>query len=132
MGLLFIVLHQPNLNFFSKLGLAVERLGPETLVIRQVPVLLQKADPAQLVCDVLADLTAHENSFALEEQINHLLATLACHSSVRANRHLTVAEMNALLREVETTDHSGQCNHGRPTWIQLSLADLDKIFLRGR
>ena len=97
-----------------------------------MPALLAEADAAQLAHDVLAELAIHGNSRRLEEIENELLATLACHGSVRAGRRLTIAEMDALLREMEATERSGQCNHGRPTWVQLSLAELDRLFLRGR
>jgi DNA mismatch repair protein MutL len=116
----------------SALGLEVVPLGPETAAIRQLPVLLNGVDAAQLVRDLLADLQAHGRSTRLSENIHEVLATRACRSSVRANRKLSVAEMNALLRDMERTAYSSQCNHGRPTWIQLSLAELDKLFLRGR
>ncbi|WP_345195894.1 DNA mismatch repair endonuclease MutL [Kistimonas scapharcae] len=115
-----------------RLGFVLERMGPETLVVRQIPALLRGADVEKLVRDVIADFTTHGSSDRIEAHINELLATMACHGSVRANRRLTVPEMNALLRDMEHTERSGQCNHGRPTWTQLSLDELDKLFLRGR
>ena len=119
-------------EYFAKLGLALERMGPETLLVRQVPVMLQNADVEKLVRDVLGDLSQHGDSDRVESQINEILATMACHGSVRANRRLSIEEMNALLRDMERTERSGQCNHGRPTWTMLTVDQLDKLFLRGR
>lgn len=115
-----------------KFGLLVERSGPEALVVREVPVILQKVDVVQLVRDVLSDMLGSGYSDQLEAKANELMGTMACHGSVRANRTLTHAEMNALLRDMEETERSGQCNHGRPTWTALSMPELDKLFLRGR
>lgn len=115
-----------------KFGLLVQRSGPESLVVREVPVILQKVDVVQLVRDVLSDMLGSGYSDQLEAKANELMGTMACHGSVRANRSLTHAEMNALLRDMEETERSGQCNHGRPTWTALSMAELDKLFLRGR
>jgi DNA mismatch repair protein MutL len=114
------------------LGLQVERIGPETLAVRQVPALLRGADTEQLVRDVLSDLIEHGQSNRVQADINQLLGTMACHGSVRANRQLTIPEMNSLLRDMEATERSGQCNHGRPTWTLVTLSELDKLFLRGR
>ncbi len=119
-------------KLFRELGFDIESMGSDTLVLRSVPELLQKADLADLVRDVLSDLAEHGKSTRMEERINELLSTMACHGSIRANRQLTIEEMNGLLREMEVTERSGQCNHGRPTWIQLSMEDLDKWFMRGR
>ncbi|MGH8145516.1 MAG: DNA mismatch repair endonuclease MutL [Rhodanobacteraceae bacterium] len=113
-------------------GLELDRSGPRQVTARRIPALLEGADAAQLARDVLAELAEHGNSRRLEALQNELLSTMACHGSVRAHRRLTIPEMNALLREMETTERSGQCNHGRPTWTQLSIAELDKLFLRGR
>ncbi|MCK5893284.1 MAG: DNA mismatch repair endonuclease MutL [Endozoicomonadaceae bacterium] len=115
-----------------RLGFVFERMGPETLVVRQIPALLRGADVEKLVRDVIADFVTYGSSDRIEAHINHLLSTMACHGSVRANRRLAVPEMNALLRDMEHTERSGQCNHGRPTWTQMSLDELDKLFLRGR
>ena len=117
---------------FHRLGFRLERMAEESLVIREVPVALAKANVEQLVRDVLADMLQYGTSDRIEAHLNELLATMACHGAVRANRQLTVPEMNALLRDMEQTERSGQCNHGRPTWTQLSLAQLDKLFLRGQ
>jgi len=117
---------------FTELGLEVNRLGADTLVVRALPALLRGADAERLLRDVLADLVVHGASSRIGEAINEVLSTMACHGSVRANRRLTLDEMNGLLRDIERTERSGQCNHGRPTWTQLSMTELDKLFLRGR
>lgn len=119
-------------QWFNRLGFELQRLGPETIAIRQIPVLLKQAKANQLVKDVLADLLEYGTSDRIQAHINELLATMACHGSIRANRQLAIPEMNALLRDMEHTERSGQCNHGRPTWVQLALDDLDKLFLRGK
>lgn len=121
---------QPDL--FIKLGLEVEQLDSQVLVVRAVPDVLVNADVSQLVRDVLSDLVAHEHSTRIEESVHEILSSMACHGSVRANRLLSVAEMNALLRDMEATERSGQCNHGRPTWMQMSLGQLDSWFKRGQ
>ncbi len=117
---------------FAELGFDVARSGPQSVAVRRIPVLLDGADVAQLVRDVIADLSVHGQSRRVEESTNELLGTMACHGSVRANRRLSLPEMNALLREMEATERSGQCNHGRPTWVQLAIPELDRLFLRGR
>ncbi len=119
-------------DLFQTLGLRVARLSPEAIVVREVPDLLREANVEQFIRDVVADLLTHEQSSRAEEYLHHLLGTIACHGAVRAPRRLTLPEMNGLLRDMENTENSGQCNHGRPTWTQLSLAELDKLFLRGR
>lgn len=123
---------EENAGLFEDLGFEIGRAGPETLVVRRMPTLLQDADVTSLLRDVLSDLITHGTSTRIREHINGLLGTLACHTSVRAHRRLGLDEMNALLRDMEATPRSGQCNHGRPTWIQLSLDELDKLFMRGR
>jgi DNA mismatch repair protein MutL len=119
-------------SWFASLGFGIDRRGPEQLLVREVPVLLHGADIEALVRDVLSDLLEHGTSRRIEDSMHGILSTMACHGSVRANRRLTLDEMNALLREMEITERSGQCNHGRPTWVQISLEELDKLFLRGR
>ncbi len=114
------------------LGLVLDRSGPESIVVREVPVLLARSDPAQLLKDLLSDLEGMGHSERIESHTNEILSTMACHGSVRANRALTVPEMDALLRDMERTERSGHCNHGRPTWVQLDMATLDRLFLRGR
>ena len=123
---------QQEQDLFVKLGLEVEQFDEQVLVIRSVPDMLINADVSQLVRDVLADLVENEHSNRIEETIHEILSSMACHGSVRANRLLSIAEMNALLRDMETTERSGQCNHGRPTWVQMSLNQLDGWFKRGQ
>jgi DNA mismatch repair protein MutL len=117
---------------FLQAGFVVERLGAETLIVRETPQLISKENIEQLIRDIIADLNEHATSARTQEIIHELLASIACHSSVRANRKMSVPEMNALLREMEKTERSNQCNHGRPTWVRFTLAELDKLFLRGR
>jgi DNA mismatch repair protein MutL len=117
---------------FAALGFGVTRMGPDQLALRSIPTLLVGRDPAGIVRDVLSDLLEAGSSRHVEESINHLLATMACHAAVRARRNLSLPEMNALLRDMEGTDRADQCNHGRPTWVRLSMSELDRLFLRGR
>jgi len=116
----------------AALGFEITRAGPGTLAVRSIPALLANAEPEGLLRDVLADLREHGQSRRIASARDELLSTMACHGAVRANRRLTVPEMNGLLRDMEITERSGQCNHGRPTWARFSLADIDRWFLRGR
>jgi len=117
---------------FAKLGFVVERAAAESVIVREIPAILRGSEVEALLRDVLSDLLEHGNSERIRDHINEILSTMACHGSVRANRKLSIPEMNALLRDMEATERSGQCNHGRPTWSQLTLDQLDKLFLRGR
>ena len=110
----------------------MQRSGPQSLLLRSVPALLAHGDVEALLRDVLTDLREHGTTRRVAETRDELLSTMACHGAVRANRRLTVHEMNALLREMEATERSGQCNHGRPTWTRFGLAEMDRWFLRGR
>jgi DNA mismatch repair protein MutL len=116
----------------AALGFDVTRSGPQSLSVRSVPALLAHADPEALLRDVLTDLREHGQSRRVAAARDDLLSTMACHGAVRANRRLTLPEMNALLRDMEATERSGQCNHGRPTWARFSLPEIDRWFLRGR
>ncbi len=115
-----------------ELGFEVQRSGPQSLLLRSVPALLAQGDVEALLRDVLTDLREHGSTRRIAETRDALLATMACHGAVRANRRLSIPEMNALLRDMEITERSGQCNHGRPTWTTFNLAEIDKWFLRGR
>jgi DNA mismatch repair protein MutL len=123
---------EEHADTLATLGFDIAALSPSSLAVRAVPSLLQDADTVSLARDVLADINEGGATRVLEERQNELLSTLACHTAVRANRMLTLPEMNALLREMEATERSGQCNHGRPTWFQVTLAELDKMFMRGQ
>ncbi len=125
-------LAESQADLFIELGLEVGRLGLDRVVVRSIPALLQGADAEQLLRDVLADMLEHGVSERVHEEINTVLSTMACHGSIRANRRLTIDEMNGLLRDMERTERSDQCNHGRPTWAQLSMDELDRLFLRGQ
>jgi len=121
---------EENTERFAAFGLVLERFGPTAMLVRALPTVLARGDPQALIRDLADDLAGHGEALLLGEKIDHVLATMACHGSVRAGRTLSVAEMNALLREMERTPRSGQCNHGRPTWIKLSMADVEKLFGR--
>lgn len=123
---------EEHVSLFTQLGFQIERLAKEAIVVREVPQFLSPTPMEDLVRDIISDLLAEEISSRVEEHHHQLLATLACRSAIKAHHALTVPEMNALLRDMEKTDHSGQCNHGRPTWVQFTMPELDKFFLRGR
>ncbi|MAW23551.1 MAG: DNA mismatch repair endonuclease MutL [Cellvibrionales bacterium TMED47] len=123
---------EQNPDVFVRLGFSVERAAAESIVVREIPALLRGTQVEALLRDVISDVLEHGTSERIRHKINEILSTMACHGSVRANRILTIPEMNALLRDMEATERSGQCNHGRPTYFQLSLDELDKLFLRGR
>jgi DNA mismatch repair protein MutL len=123
---------EENAEALAQLGFDMATLSPTTVVVRGVPAPLRDADPVALARDVLHEMAEFGATRVLTEHRDAMLSTMACHASVRANRALSVPEMNALLREMEITERSGQCNHGRPTWTQISLAELDRLFLRGR
>lgn len=116
----------------AKLGFEIDRAGPASVTVRQVPALLKQSDVPRLVEDVVADFREHQDLTRIQEEMIEVITTMACHGSVRANRRLTVPEMNALLRDMESTQRSGQCGHGRPTWVALDMDALDRLFLRGR
>ena len=121
-----------HIETLERLGLSLQITSDEQLVVREVPIMLASQNAEQLTRDVVADLIEFGSSQRINDHIDDILGTMACHGSVRANRSLTIPEMNALLRDMEATERSGQCNHGRPTWTQLSMQELDKLFLRGR
>jgi DNA mismatch repair protein MutL len=113
-----------------EMGLELERFGACAVLVRAVPAVLKTQDLKSLVTDLADELQAFDQALSLKERLDHVVATMACHGSVRAGRVLSVAEMNALLREMEVTPHSGQCNHGRPTWVKLGHGDIEKLFGR--
>ncbi|HXF15529.1 MAG TPA: DNA mismatch repair endonuclease MutL [Burkholderiales bacterium] len=121
-----------NPETLSRLGFELAIIAPTVLAVRSVPMSLMQADAAQLARDVLAGIAEFGGTRVLAERQNEMLSTMACHSAVRANRALTLTEINALLREMETTERSGQCNHGRPTWFQITMGELDRMFMRGK
>ena len=114
------------------LGFEIQRVSAESLLVRSIPAMLRKENAGELVRDVLADLAEFGTTARITQHRDELLSTMACHGSVRANRRLTIPEMNALLRDMEATERSGQCNHGRPTWTGQSLDAVNKLFLRGQ
>ncbi len=131
-GALDVAVAEEHAAAFGALGFDIAMLSPTTLAVRALPALLQDADPVLLARDLLKELREYGADRVLAERRNELLATLACHASVRANRKLAVPEMNALLREMEATERADQCNHGRPTWREISMEELDRLFMRGK
>ncbi|MGH8730178.1 MAG: DNA mismatch repair endonuclease MutL [Burkholderiales bacterium] len=123
---------EDNAQTLSRLGFELAVIAPNAIAVRSVPMTLAQADAVKLARDVLSELAQFGGSRVLAERQNEMLSTMACHAAVRANRSLTLAEMNALLRDMEATERSGQCNHGRPTWFQVTIAELDKMFMRGQ
>ncbi len=121
---------EARIDELAELGLELERFGPKAMLVRATPALLGHGDVRGLVADLADELAAYDSALSLKEKLDHVAATMACHGSVRAGRLLSVAEMNALLREMEVTPHSGQCNHGRPTWVKLGHGDIEKLFGR--
>ena len=121
---------ESHIEEFAELGLVFERFGPSAMLVRALPGAIRAGDPHKLLQDLSDDIAQHGDALLLEEKVEHVLATMACHGSVRAGRVLSVAEMNALLREMESTPRSGQCNHGRPTWVKLKMEDVEKLFGR--
>ncbi len=119
-------------QLLQDLGLELTQSGPQQIAVRAVPALLNRDNAEQLVRDLLDELAQHGSADQIQLQIDACLSSMACHGSVRSGRQLTLAEMDGLLRDMEQTERSGQCNHGRPTWTELSVQDLDRLFMRGR
>ena len=127
-----VAVAEAHSDTLQALGLEFTPFSPRTLAVRAVPTSLSQGDAVELARSVLAELAQHEASTVIQRAQNELLSTMACHGAVRANRKLTIDEMNGLLRQMEATDRSDQCNHGRPTWRQITVKELDSLFLRGR
>ena len=123
---------EENHELLGTLGFEMAVIAPNAVAVRAIPSMLGNADAAQLAHETLREIAEFGAGRVLTERRNEMLATMACHAAVRANRQLTIAEMNALLRDMEATERSGQCNHGRPTWFQVTLAELDRMFMRGQ
>jgi DNA mismatch repair protein MutL len=127
-----VELIEQHRSSLAELGFEIEPASEESIMVRAIPTLLAKGDLEQLIRDVISDISEYGRSSRIEQYRDELLATMACHGSVRANRRLTLPEMNALLRDMEATERSGQCNHGRPTWCEFTMKELDSLFLRGQ
>jgi len=121
---------EARISELEQMGLELERFGPRAILVRATPAMLGAGDVKGLIADLADELAAFDSALGLKEKLDLVAATMACHGSVRAGRLLSVAEMNALLREMEVTPHSGQCNHGRPTWVKLAHGDIEKLFGR--
>jgi DNA mismatch repair protein MutL len=121
---------ETRIEELAQFGLELERFGPRAMLVRATPAALGQGDVHGLVTDLADELASFDEALSLKERLDHVASTMACHGSVRAGRILSVAEMNALLREMEVTPHSGQCNHGRPTWVKLAHGDIEKLFGR--
>lgn len=119
-------------DLFSQIGFQIERIGEKNLVVRQVPILIKPHDAEGIISEIIQEIKQEKNIESLKNYAEKLLATVACRAAVHANHRLSLMEMNALLREIESTPHNGQCNHGRPAWRQIDMDELDKWFLRGR
>jgi DNA mismatch repair protein MutL len=125
-------LAEENADLFDQLGFEIAPFSPTALVVRKIPAILSDADIVQLAHDLLKEIEDYGASQVLTARRNETLATMACHGAVRANRKLTIEEMNQLLREMEVTERADQCNHGRPTWFEITVTELDKMFMRGK